>query len=148
MSSDNVPYASSLGYTRFWPTILYQYYTGGKTYYTILYLYQYYTNFWGVLFMALCFLHGTNPFKNVRGIKTLSWVLHPCGPHPSSALNPWVLVHEFTSFSSLIWHKHQVLTWLCQKVFITEIRLSYIEVKTHWLDCCCCCCIIVPFIVA
>ena len=76
-------WTARLGYTRFWPTILYQYYTGGKTYYTILYLYQYYTSF-----------------------------------------------------------------WLCQKVFITEIRLGYIEVKTHWLDCCCCCCVIVPFIVA
>ena len=55
--------APRLGYTRFWPTILYQYYTGGKTYYTILYLYQYYTNFWGVLFMALCFRMEQTPSK-------------------------------------------------------------------------------------
>ena len=73
-------YVVRLGYTRFWPTILYQYYTGGKTYYTILYLYQYYTNFLGGLFMALCILHGTNPFKNVRGIKTFSWVTQSLWP--------------------------------------------------------------------
>ena len=36
---------SRMGYTRFWPTILYQYYTEGNNHYTIQYQYQYYTNF-------------------------------------------------------------------------------------------------------
>ena len=39
--------------------------------------------FLGGLFMALCFLHRKNPFKNVRGIKTFSWVTQSfCPPTP------------------------------------------------------------------
>ena len=45
-----------LSYTRFWPTILYQYYTEGNNYYTIQYLYQYYTNFYEGLFMRKRFM--------------------------------------------------------------------------------------------
>ena len=63
-----------LGYTRFWQTILYQYYTGQNIYYTILYLYQYYTNFleW---FPGMQWIHSTweNPFENEKGVKTLSY---------------------------------------------------------------------------
>ena len=70
--SDHPP--PRLGYTRFWQTILYQYYTGQNIYYTILYLYQYYTNFleW---FPGMQWIHSTweKPFENEKGVKTLSF---------------------------------------------------------------------------
>ena len=43
----SVALTARLGYTRFWPSILYQYYTDLNYYYTIQYIYQYYTNFIG-----------------------------------------------------------------------------------------------------
>ena len=59
-----------LGYTRFWPSILYQYYTGGNYYYTIQYLYQYYTNFIGGFVHRCVYSSKKIKLKNIKGIKT------------------------------------------------------------------------------
>ena len=125
-----------LGYTRFWPTILYQYYTGGKTYYTILYLYQYYTNFWGGLLMALCFLHRTNPFKNVRGIKTFSWVTQSFWP-PTPPLHS--TLHQLLNTVALLlkkWRKRaggKVAEY--RYVYLEKLRALLGLPRKYWFYC-------------
>ena len=65
-------YFARLGYTRFWPTILYKYYTGGNNYYTIQYLYQYYTNFFGGFIHAYIYSKWDKTLYNRNGDKKCS----------------------------------------------------------------------------